>query len=62
MLYSKPNNTLRYVNVKSNHPPAVIKNIPEGINKRLSEISLNEEIFKRAVPEYQKALNDGGHP
>ena len=62
MPYSKPNNTLGYVNVESNHPPAVTKNIPEGINKRLSEISSNEEIFERAAPEYQKALNDGGHP
>ena len=60
--YSKPNNTLRYINVESNHPPAVIKNIPEGINRRLSEISSNEEIFESAAPEYQKALNDGGHP
>ena len=42
--------------------PAVIKNIPEVINKCLSEISSNEEIFERAAPEYQKALNDGGHP
>ena len=34
--YMKPNNRPLYVNKKSNHPPAIIKNIPEGINKRLS--------------------------
>ena len=29
----------------SNHPPAVIKNIPAGINRRLSTISSSKELF-----------------
>ena len=57
MPYMKSNNKLQYVNTKSNHPPAVLTNIPSGINKRLSEISSNEEIFHRAAPVYQKALD-----
>ena len=57
MPYMKLNNKLQYVNTKSNHPPAVLKNIPLGVNKRLSEISSNEEIFHRAAPVYQKALD-----
>lgn len=61
MPYMKPNNTLQYVNTKSNHPPVVLKNIPVGINKRLSEISSNEEIFNKAVPVYQKALDGNGY-
>ena len=61
MPYMKPNNTLKYVNTKSNHPPAVIKNIPEGINKRLSEISSSEEVFNKAAPVYQKALDANGY-
>ena len=48
--YMKPNNTLQYINVKSNHPPAILKNISEGINKRLSEISSNKEVFDQAAP------------
>ena len=59
--YMKPNNTLQYINVKSNHPPAILKNIPEGINKRLSEISSNKEVFDQAAPPYQKALNESGY-
>ena len=61
MPYMKPNNVLQYVNTKSNHPPAVIKNIPEGINKRLSEISSSEEVFNKAAPVYQKALDANGY-
>lgn len=57
----KPNNVLQYVNTKSNHPPAVINNIQEGINKRLSEISSSEEVFNKAAPVYQKALDANGY-
>ncbi len=45
--YLKPGNIPQYVNTKSNHPPAVIRSIPEGVNKRLSEISSDENTFKR---------------
>ena len=61
MPYMKLNNKLQYVNTKSNHPPTVLKNIPLGINKRLSGISSNEEIFHRAAPVYQKALDNSGY-
>ena len=33
--YTKPNNTPLYIHTKSNHPPMIIKNLPESINKRL---------------------------
>lgn len=61
MPYMKPNNVPRYVNTKSNHPPAVLNNIPEGINTRLSELSSSEEVFNRAAPIYQKALDNSGY-
>ena len=34
----------------------IIKNIPESINRRLSNISSNEKIFQKAIPPYQDAL------
>ena len=34
-----------------------MKNIAEAVNKRLSENSSNEEIFEKAAPAYQEALN-----
>ena len=37
--YTKEGNIPLYVHKKSNHPPSILKNIPESINKRLSDIS-----------------------
>ena len=59
--YMKPNNTPLYVHKDSNHPPNIIKNIPESINKRLSSISCNEGVFKEAAPKYQEALDKSGY-
>lgn len=59
--FMKPNNHLLYVNRHSNHPPSVLKNIPESINRRLSNLSSSEEIFNNAAPEYQKALDYSGY-
>jgi hypothetical protein len=58
--YIKPNDTPRYVNKMSNHPPSIIRNLPDGINKRLSSLSANEEIFNAATPVYQDALKKSG--
>ena len=57
----KPNNTPLYVHKESNHPPNIIKNIPESINKRLSAISSNEAVFNEAAPKYQEALSKSGY-
>ena len=43
--YMKPNNKLSYVHQQSNHPPALLKNIPLNINKRLTNISSSKEVF-----------------
>ena len=59
--YSKPTNTPLYVHSKSNHPPSIIKNIPESVNRRLSEISSDEQVFHEAAPPYQEALKKSGY-
>ena len=59
--YRKPNDRPLYVHVESNHPQSVIKQIPKGINKRLSSISSSKEHFDRAAPAYQKALDESSH-
>ena len=46
---------------QSNHPPSILKNIPESINKRLSEISSDKESFEKAKGTYQDALNKSGY-
>ena len=59
--YMKPDNTPLYVHRQSNHPPAIIKNIPSAINKRLSAISSDEPAFYRSIEPYQKALQNCGY-
>ena len=59
--FSKPNDVPLYIHAKSNHPPPTLRNVPLAVNKRLSEISSNEDIFNEAAPIYQKALKDSGY-
>ena len=50
-----------YINVKSNHPPSIIKDLPKMINKRLSDLSCNKEEFDKAKPLYEKSLHESGY-
>ena len=59
--YSKPANVPLYVHNNSNHPPNIIRNIPESINRRLSDISSDEDVFNEAAPLYQEALRKSGY-
>ena len=59
--YMKENHTPTYVHSQSNHPPLVLKNIPLGVNKRLSKISSNKEVFDKACKPYQEALRKSGY-
>ena len=59
--FIRPNNKILYAHRQSNDPPALLKNIPENINKRLSCISSTQQIFNEAIPPYQKALDESGY-
>ena len=59
--YTKPNANLLYVHSESNHPPTVTRNIPAGINRRLSSISSDKQGFDQAAPPYQKVLDESGY-
>ena len=59
--FLKPNNTLLYVHKDSNHPPGIIKNIPASINRRISSLSKDEEVFRNSIAPYEKALQDSGY-
>ena len=61
MPYRKPNAKVEYVNIKSNHPPIVLMNIPKGVEERLSKLSSNEHCFNIEKNIYQDALNNAGH-
>ena len=51
--YMKEGNIPLYVHKESNHPPSILKDIPESISKRLSEISSDKECFDNAKGIYQ---------
>ena len=57
----KPNNKLLYVHKQSNHPPTLLNSIPTNINKRLSSIASNQDVFNETIKPYQEAINDSGH-
>ena len=59
--YIKENNKPLYVHKLSNHPPAVTKNIPAGVSKRLSSISSDERMFEKQAQIYRDALADSGY-
>lgn len=59
--FRKPNDHPIYIHKESNHPPHVAKQLPKSINKRLSEISSDEDAFNGSKAVYEKALRDSGH-
>ena len=52
---------LYYVNTHSNHPPNIIKRIPDMISDRTSNISSNKEVFDRFSKFYNDALDKSGY-
>ena len=52
----KPGNIIQYI-----HPPNIIKQIPKTIEKRLSQLSSNEEIFNESAPFYEDKLHQSGY-
>ena len=59
--YRKPNDTPLYININSNHPDIIKKQLPKMIEKRLSTLSSSEEIFQSAVQPYETALRESGY-
>jgi hypothetical protein len=55
--YRKPDNEPLYINSHSNHPPSIIRQIPQSINKRISQLSSNQSAFDTSVPLYKNALH-----
>ena len=58
--FRKPNNNPLYINIRSNHPPAIRKHLPLMIKKRTSQISRDESEFHRAAHKYKKSLQKSG--
>ena len=54
--YRKPNDEPLYINRLSNHPPAIVKQLPSSINKRINKLSCNKRIFDDSSHLYNDAL------
>ena len=59
--YHKPNDDITYIHSQSNHPPAIIKQLPLTIESRLRMISSSKEIFEESSKVYQDALERSGY-
>ena len=60
--YRKPGDKPLYVSAHSNHPPQILKNIPAGIERRISDNSSNQEIFEAAIQPFQSEMSHGSTP
>ena len=59
--YKKPNDQLLYVTTSSDHPPQVIKQLPNSINRKLIENSSNKAVFDASRNECEEALLKSGY-
>ena len=50
-----------YININSNHPKAIIKQVPKAVNLRIRNLSANEEIFRKVSKMYIDALKSSGY-
>ena len=58
--YNKPGNKPLYINVKSNHPPNIIKNLPENILCQINKLLSDKSIFENINDLYYSALSNSG--
>ena len=50
-----------YIHSSLNHPPQIIKQLPNSIAERLSKNSSNQEVFNTVKAEYEDALKKLGY-
>ncbi|KAJ8024103.1 hypothetical protein HOLleu_36733 [Holothuria leucospilota] len=59
--YSKPSDTTLHVNNRPNHPPTVLKHIPQGVGRPISALSCDKEAFEEASQQFNEALSKSGY-
>ena len=58
--YNKPDNNPLYINILSNHPPNIIKNLPGNISKRINNLSGDETTFNKSKDLYNNTMTKNG--
>ena len=59
--YRKDGPPPMYVHHDSNHPPAIVRNLPSMIEKRISGLCSSQEMFDKHAPFYNEALRKAGY-
>ena len=57
---NKPDNKPLCINVNSNHPPNIIKNLPESISQRINKLSSDKTVFNNSKKLFNDALSNSG--
>jgi hypothetical protein len=60
--FSKNSKDPSYINVNSNHPKHIIRQIPNSVNTRINNLSANRNTFNRSKQPYDRALRNSGFP
>ena len=58
--YRQPNNKPVYIHKQSNHSSNILKELPKSINKQISDISCDDNVFNNAKLTNEEALNNSG--
>ena len=58
--YIKPDNNPLYIKILSNHPPNIIKNLPDNMPKTINTLSADETTFNESKDLYNNALAVSG--
>ena len=58
--FSKNDSAPRYVNISSNHPRSVLRQIPNAVNQRINRLSSGKKMFEENKSRYDDALKDSG--
>ena len=58
--FRKENNKQIYINWHSNHPPSVLKQSPQSVEKLISKTSSNNDIFDESIKPYKDPFKESG--
>ena len=58
--YNNPDNHPLYINILSNHPPDIIKNLQDNVSKRINTLSANGATFNKSKDLCSNALTKSG--
>ena len=58
--FLKTNQYPSYINVNSNHPSSIIKQVPKAVNTNISRLSSNKKILHESSKMYIEAIKNSG--